>query len=133
MHPRVSLHQVAFLDEPTAVFVDHCRATGIENASLVTTALARPGDYDDARRAVDAGGLRVTALNHPFAVYPNLEDDAGLATEKLLDAIELAEGAGGGIDLPHHRRAGNAELGASGRAVRRAARAMRRTGRPSRA
>jgi sugar phosphate isomerase/epimerase len=92
MHPRVSLHQVAFLGEPTAAFIDHCRVTGIENMSLVTTALAQPGAYDDARRAVCAGGPRVTALNHPFAVYPNLDEDAGLATENLMRAIEFAEG-----------------------------------------
>lgn len=94
MHPRVSLHQVAFLDEPTIAFIDHCRATGIENMSLVTTALTQPGAYDDARRAVDAGGPRVTALNHPFAVYPDLDDDAGMATENLSRAIELAESLG---------------------------------------
>lgn len=94
MHPRVSLHQVAFLDEPTEAFLDHCRRIGVGNVSLISTSLTRPGDYDAARHAVRGGGPRVTALNHPFAVYPDLDRDTGLAVEKLVEAIDLADGLG---------------------------------------
>ncbi|MCV7423118.1 sugar phosphate isomerase/epimerase [Mycobacterium yunnanensis] len=94
MHPRVSLHQVAFLDEPTEAFLDHCRRIGVENVSLISSSLARSGEYDVARSAVDGGGPRVSALNHPFAVYPDLAQDTGSAVENLVAAIDLADGLG---------------------------------------
>lgn len=94
MHARVSLHQVAFLDEPTEAFLDHCSEIGVRNVSLISTSLTRPGAYDAARRAVDGDGPRVAALNHPFAVYPDLDRDTGLANKKLDEAIELANGLG---------------------------------------
>ncbi len=43
----------------------------------------RPGGVDEAQRALAGDGPRVDAVNHPFAVYPDLEVTTGEATEKL--------------------------------------------------
>jgi sugar phosphate isomerase/epimerase len=90
MHPRVSLHQVAFLDESTTAFLDHCRGIGVQHTTLVTPTLMRPGGVDEAQRALAAGTPRVEAVNHQFAVYPNLDNDRGEAVKKLLQAIDIA-------------------------------------------
>jgi sugar phosphate isomerase/epimerase len=37
-----------------------------------------------------ADGCKATTVNHPFATYPNLEEDTGEAAEKLIQAIDLA-------------------------------------------
>ena len=55
MHPRVGLHQVAFLDENITAFVEHCRRIGVHHATLVTASLMRPGGVDEAQLAL-AGG-----------------------------------------------------------------------------
>lgn len=85
MHPRVSLHQVAFAGEPTATFVEHCRTIGVHSVTLVTS-LVKPGERAD----LPAGGPRVTTLNHSFATSPDLNGADGTASERLLDAIDLA-------------------------------------------
>jgi sugar phosphate isomerase/epimerase len=90
MHPRVGLHQVAFLDESTTAFVEHCRRIGVQNATLVTPVLMQPGGVDEAQQALAAGGPQVETVNHQFAVYPDLHNDRGEATEKLLQAIDIA-------------------------------------------
>jgi sugar phosphate isomerase/epimerase len=90
MHPRVGLHQVAFLDESTTAFLDHCRRIGVQNTTLVTPVLMRIGGVDEVQRALEAAGVRVETVNHPFATYPDLESDRGEATEKLLQAIDIA-------------------------------------------
>jgi sugar phosphate isomerase/epimerase len=90
MHPRVGLHQVAFLSESTTAFIDHCRAIGVGHMTLVTALLMQPGGVEEAQRALAGGGPRVEAVNHPFATFPNLESDSGAATEKLLQAIGIA-------------------------------------------
>ena len=36
------------------------------------------------------GGPRVETVDHPFATLPNLESHSGEATEKLLQAIDIA-------------------------------------------
>ena len=51
VHPRVGLHQVAFLDETTSSFIEHCRKIGVEHATLVTPVLMRPGAVAEAQRA----------------------------------------------------------------------------------
>jgi sugar phosphate isomerase/epimerase len=89
VHPRVSVHQVAFLRESTTTFVDHCRTLGVEHLTLVTPLVMRPGGVAEAEQAIAGGGPRVTNLNHPFATFPHLEGDGGEATEKLLQAIEI--------------------------------------------
>ncbi len=90
MHPRVSLHQVAFLNETTAAFLAHCSDTGVQQATLVSRALRRPGETDEAR----AAGVRIASINHPFAVHPDLEHDGARATGALDDVIEIAASLG---------------------------------------
>jgi sugar phosphate isomerase/epimerase len=87
MHPKVCLHQVAFAGESTTAFVEHCRAIGVPNMTLVTPFLFQPGGVEEAQAALAAGGPRVACVNHPFA--RNLETDDGV-TEGLLRAIDVA-------------------------------------------
>jgi sugar phosphate isomerase/epimerase len=94
MHPRVCLHQVAMIGEPTSAFIDHCRAIGVGHMTLVTPLLMQPGGIDEARRALAAGGTRATVVNHPFGTYPNLDTDSGEAAAKMLEAIAATEALG---------------------------------------
>ena len=91
MHPRVNLHQVAFGAQSTTAFVEHCRAIGIPHMTLVTPHLMQPGGLDEAVRALAAGGPKATVVNHPFGFFPNLDEDSGQATAKMLEAIHIAE------------------------------------------
>lgn len=88
MHPRVSVHQVAFAHENVTAFAAHCRALGVGHLTLATPLLPH-GGVDDIRRSIAAGGPRVANLNHPFATYPDLAADRGEATAKLLQAIDI--------------------------------------------
>ncbi len=90
MHPRVSLHQVAFLNETTTSFLAHCRDIGVQQATLVSPALLRPGAVEEAR----AADVRIASINHPFAVQPDLEHDGARATGALDDVIEIAASLG---------------------------------------
>src|SRR5690606_16711720 len=90
MHPRVSLHQVALLQTPTADFIAHCRAIGVGHATLVTPVLTRPGEVAAARGALDASGVKAATINHVFAVHPDLEKDQGKAAAGLDEAIAIA-------------------------------------------
>ena len=90
MHPRVGLHQVAFLDQSTTAFIDHCRRIGVAHMTLVTPLLMQSGGVAEAQRALASDGPRVESVNHPFATYPDLERDTGEATDKLLQAIDIA-------------------------------------------
>ena len=90
MHPRVGLHEVAFLGESASDFIGHCRAIGVQNMTLVTRVLMTPGSVEQARQALAAGGPRVESVNHPFATFPNLESDSGEATAKLMEAVDIA-------------------------------------------
>ena len=90
MHPRVGLHEVAFLNESVSDFIGHCRAIGVQNMTLVTPVLMSPGGVEEARQALAAGGPRVESVNHPFATFPNLESDSGEAAAKLTEAVGIA-------------------------------------------
>jgi sugar phosphate isomerase/epimerase len=90
MHPRVSLHQVAFITESTAAFAQACREIGVRNMTLVTPLLTAPGGMDEAKAAVAGGDLRVSTVNHVFAPSPDLEGDDGQATAGLMRAIDIA-------------------------------------------
>ena len=94
MHPRVSLHQVAMMDRPTAAFIDYCRAHAIAAMTLVTPKLFTPGDLAAARAALTPDGPQATTVNHLFAVHPNLPDDTGLAAQNLTAAIDAAASLG---------------------------------------
>lgn len=90
MHPRVSLHQVAFVRESTTAFVEHCRALDVK-MTLVTPLLMQPGGIEEARAALAAGG-EVHTVNHPVA--RDLSGDLGGATDGMLRAIDLAAALG---------------------------------------
>lgn len=90
MHPRVCLHQIAFIDRSTSAFVDHCRAIGVPNATLVTPILMQPGGVEEARAALAGGGTRAAVINHPVAMGSSLDRAGGEETEKLSHAIEIA-------------------------------------------
>lgn len=90
MHQRVGLHQVAFLSESTTAFVDHCRAIGVHDMTMVSSLLMKPGDMAEAQRGLARGDLRAANLNHPFATFPDLESEGGEATANLLQAIDIA-------------------------------------------
>ena len=89
MHPRVNLHQVAFVTECTTAFVEHCRAVGIGSTTLVTPVLMRPGGVEDAKAALAPGDVRVECVNHPFA-QTGLDRDGGEAAAGLEAAIAIA-------------------------------------------
>lgn len=86
MHPRVSLHQVAFMEEPTARFVEFCCSIGVQHCTLVTPKLEQAGEL----AAALPGGLKAACVNHPFALHRNLENDSGGAAAGLLRAIDMA-------------------------------------------
>ncbi|MCJ2186900.1 sugar phosphate isomerase/epimerase family protein [Novosphingobium beihaiensis] len=87
MHPRVSLHQVAFMAEPTAAFVAYCCSIGVQHCTLVTPKLEQP----DALSALLAeSGVKAGCINHPFALHPDLERDSGGAAAGLMRAIDSA-------------------------------------------
>lgn len=90
IHPKVCLHQVAFVDESTTAFIAHCRKAGIGHMTLVTPKLMQPGGVEEAQAALAEGGPRVACVNHPFGFYPDLERDEGGATRELLNAIDIA-------------------------------------------
>lgn len=91
MHPRVSLHQVAFLDQPTTAFLDHARALGLGHVTLVTGKLDEPGV---AEALAAPGAPQASTTNHVFAVHPNLPDDTGEAAARLNAAIAASAQAG---------------------------------------
>jgi len=91
MHPRVCLHQVAMVAESTPEFIAHCREIGVAHMSLVTPRLLAPGELELTRQALATGGPTVACVNHPFARYPDLENDTGEAAIQLADAIRCAE------------------------------------------
>ena len=94
MHPRVCLHQVAFMQESTADFVGYCRSNGVPNVTLVTPLLMAPGGIEEARQALAPGGVRVESVNHPFAMFPDLENDSGEAAARLMQAVDVAADLG---------------------------------------
>ncbi len=94
MHPRVNLHQVAFMDASTTAFIDHCRAIGVQNVTLVTPKLMQPGGLEEAQLALAAGGARAAVVNHPLAMGSNLELDRGDASASLTQAIDIAAALG---------------------------------------
>lgn len=97
IHPRVSLHQVAFLDESSAEFIAFCREIGVPHMTLVTPALTRPGDCDAALAELARGGPEVATVNHVFGAFPNLEGEREPAVAGLMEAIDMAARLGAGV------------------------------------
>jgi len=94
MHSRVNLHQVAFGPESTTAFIEHCRMIGVPNMTLSTPHLMQPGGVAEAQKALALGGPRAAVVTHPFGFYPNLDEDSGQSTVKMLEAIDIAETLG---------------------------------------
>jgi sugar phosphate isomerase/epimerase len=90
MHPRVNLHQVAFIRESTTAFVDYCREIGVPNMTLVTPLLMQPGGVEEAQQALAAGGPRAAVVNHPVAMGSSLDRVGSEETDKLSQAIDIA-------------------------------------------
>jgi sugar phosphate isomerase/epimerase len=94
MHPRVNLHQIAFIRESTTAFVSFCREIGVPNMTLVTPLLMQPGGLDEAQQALAAGGPRAAVINHPVAMGSSLDRVGGEETDKLHQAIDIAAALG---------------------------------------
>lgn len=75
---------------PTAAFLDFCCSIGTQHATLVTPKLEQPGELAAAKAAIIKSGLNVGCVNHPFAMHPDLERDAGGARSGLMRAIGMA-------------------------------------------
>lgn len=94
MHPRVSLHQVAMISEPTPAFIGHCRAIGVPHMTLATPLLMQPGALEQAQAALAGGGTACHTVNHPIAMGSSLETAGAEETEGLLRAIDIAAALG---------------------------------------
>lgn len=90
MHPRVCLHQVAFIGQPAGDFIGFCREAGIAAMTLVNPHLLGKGVLDEMQAALAEGGPRPVTLNQPFARFPDIEQDRGEAAVRLNEAIEAA-------------------------------------------
>lgn len=76
--------------EPTAAFIDHCRAIGVGEMTLVTPLLMQPGGVEEAQRELAKGGPRAAVVNHPIAMGSSLDRVGSEETEKLSQAIDIA-------------------------------------------
>jgi sugar phosphate isomerase/epimerase len=94
MHPRLCLHQVGFLSEPTAAFVQFCRELGIAHMTLASPHLLGPEALPATIAALSPAGPAVANLTQPFAVHPDLESDTGLAAQMLNQGIAAASALG---------------------------------------
>lgn len=90
IHPRVSLHQVACMDVPTAAFIAHCQTIGVQEMTLVTPLLFQPGETEAALTALAAGGTRCHTVNHPMAMGRRLDTVGAEESQGLARAIEIA-------------------------------------------
>lgn len=91
MHPRVSLHQVAFLPGGSSTdFIGFCREAGIPWMTLVNPHMLGADVLAEMQAALAPGGPRPATLNHSFATFPNIAEDTGKATANLNQAIEAA-------------------------------------------
>lgn len=91
MHPRVCLHQVAFVQShSSADFIGFCREAGIPWMTLVNPHMLGPDTLAEMQAALALGGPRPATLNQPFATRPNIAEDTGEAAAKLNEAIEAA-------------------------------------------
>jgi sugar phosphate isomerase/epimerase len=93
VHPRLSVDQLCFPGANIDQFVDECRELGAHTVVLTSPQLLADGGADAARRAL-RDGPRVEAVNHPFAVYPDLDTDNGRAAETLARLLPVAADLG---------------------------------------
>lgn len=97
MHPKVCLHQIGFLSEPTPAFIEFCRDIGVQHMTLANPRMLGPTVLDDTLAALAQGRTSATNMAQPFARYPDLDADDGGAAEVLIQAIDAAAGLG----MPH--------------------------------
>ena len=90
IHPRVSLHQVACMDVPTADFIGHCRKIGVQEMTLVTPLLFQPGETEAAQAVLASGGTRCHTVNHALAMGRTLDQVGEEESQGLLRAIDTA-------------------------------------------
>lgn len=90
MHPRVSLHQVAFIAEPTARFLEFCCSIGVQHCTLAAPCL----QTRESRYGLRESPVNIGCINHLFALHPDIERDDGAAAAHLLDIIEIAAEVG---------------------------------------
>lgn len=93
MHPRVSLHEVAFIAQGTQAFAKHAGQLGLRNLTLASGPIAELGVHKVAQILAQTG-TRATALNHVFGVHPDLPRDEGGAAHGLIAAIDAAAALG---------------------------------------
>jgi sugar phosphate isomerase/epimerase len=94
VHPRISLHQVAFVRDETPAFVEFCRKNSVPNMTLVTLLMSGQDDLEIIKASAAVGGPKASTVNHPFATFPNLQEDTGKAAQKLLEAIGVTASIG---------------------------------------
>jgi sugar phosphate isomerase/epimerase len=94
VHPRISLHQVAFARDGTKAFIDFCCKNSVPNMTLVTLLMSGQDDLKIIKASAAVGGPKASTVNHPFAIFPNLQEDTGKAAPKLLEAIAATASIG---------------------------------------
>lgn len=97
VHPRVSLHQVAFVRDGTPAFVDFCRENAVPNMTVVPLLMTGQNDIELIQESAADGGPKASTVNHPFAVFPNLEEDTGQSEQKLLETIDITASIGADV------------------------------------
>lgn len=94
MHPKVCLHQVAMIAEPTEAFIAHCRDVGVEQMTLCTPVLFPEGAMARAQAELAKGGTHCHTVNHPIAMGRTLDVVGEEETQGLLRAIDVAAALG---------------------------------------
>lgn len=91
VHPRLSVDQLCFPDVALAAFVGHCRTLGVGTVVVKSPDLLADGGLVAARAAFGAEGPAIAAINHPFAVSPDLDRDDGSAVDTLVRLLRIAD------------------------------------------
>ncbi|HXK24699.1 MAG TPA: sugar phosphate isomerase/epimerase family protein [Myxococcota bacterium] len=94
VHPRVSIDHVCMMRQGPAEFIASCRELGARHIVLSSPHLLTDTGPEQARRALAGTSIEVEAVNAPFAVFPNLQEDRGEATATMLKLIEIGSRLG---------------------------------------
>lgn len=62
--------------------------------TLVTLLMTRQDDLEIIKASAAVGGPKARTVNHPFAIFPNLQEDTGQAAQRLSEAIGVAASIG---------------------------------------
>ena len=89
VHPRLSVDQLCFPGATVGQFVQQCRSVGVEHVVLASPSLLADGGLETAQEAL-VDGPAVEAINHPFAIHPDLDRDEGGAEDSLARLIPIA-------------------------------------------